>query len=50
MREGDQLCNIKFGDHIVTVFCPLCFEALETDPQAFLGRKLPARKDNPSMF
>jgi len=50
VRQGDELCNMKFGDHIVSVCCPLCFAALQADPPAYLGRKLPPWKDNPSMF
>jgi hypothetical protein len=49
VREGDELCHIKIGDRFVTVCCPLCFEALETDPESYVGRKLPPRKNNPSI-
>ena len=49
VRDGDALVHIPFENHIVTICCPLCFEALKSDP-SYLKRKLPPKQDNPSMF
>ncbi len=50
VRDGDALGHFPFEDRFITICCPLCFAAFEADPKSYLGRKLPPRQDNPSMF
>ena len=50
VRKGDSsISHFNFDNHWVTVCCPLCFEALHAAPATYLARKLPPRKDSPSI-
>lgn len=48
IRDGEGVSHFRFGDRWVTICCPICFELFQGDPQQYLGRKLPPRRENPS--
>jgi len=46
VRPDDGMVHFPFDERIVTLCCPLCYEAFRIDPQRYLGRKVqrPPRK------
>ncbi len=40
VRPDDGMVHFPFEDRMITLCCPLCYAAFQTEPQTYLGREL----------